>query len=134
MFKSKPIQPFTPYGLERDWGKEAVVAETEHYTGKLLLYDEGKAGGLQAHQFKDETFYLFEGLAWVDYDPGGGALASVQMRAGESFHIPPGAVHRFRAITFCVVFETSTPHKDDRRRLEVEYGEPEPADGLPSTW
>jgi hypothetical protein len=41
-------------------------------------------------------------------------------------------VHQVRAITDCVFFEASTPHFDDRERLEARYGLPETG-GLPTT-
>ena len=105
------------------WGTETIVAKTPEYLGKLLLYKAGTAGGLQYHRRKDETFYLHTGEAWVDYDGGSGSLIREKMTPGMSFRIPPGAPHRFYAITDCVVFETSTPVYDDRVRVEEEYGE-----------
>lgn len=108
--------------LDRVWGEEIIVAETDKYLGKVLQYKAGCAGGLQYHVEKDETFYLFSGRAWVDYDDGSGALVRIEMTPGDSFHIPPGAVHRFEAIEDCIVFEASTPHYDDRVRMEEYYG------------
>ncbi len=104
------------------WGTETIVAETPDYLGKILHYRAGTAGGLQYHRRKDETFYLHAGEAWVDSDHGTGLIRE-KMTAGMSFRIPPGAPHRFHAITDCVVFETSTPVHDDRVRVEDAYGE-----------
>jgi len=127
-----PIKPFNIATSLMPWGTETLVAWGPGYIGKVLRYSAGKAGGLQSHRQKDETFYLHEGEAWVDYDPGDGTLARVRMAAGMSFHIQPSTPHRFTAITDCVVFEASTPHFDDRVRLEAEYGEPDTG-GLPTT-
>ena len=44
------------------------------------------------------------------------------LSGGESRHIPPGTVHRFRAVTDCKLFEVSTPELDDVVRLEDDYG------------
>ena len=125
------IEPFRPRALERDWGEELIVAETPKYLGKVLTMRAGTKGGLQYHTEKDETFYLVSGEAAVRFDPGDG-LEVVWMWAGESYHIPPGAVHQVEAVTDCVFFETSTPHHDDRVRVEAQYGLPEDG-GLPST-
>lgn len=132
---SIPIQPVAIKALARPWGEEIFVAETPQYLGKLLHYRAGAAGGLQYHVDKDETFYLHSGTAYVDYDGGHGTLVRVTMEPGESFHIPPGAVHRFVAITDCVVFEASTAHYDDRVRVEDRYGVPHLGAefGLPTT-
>lgn len=118
---SVSIERFTPEVLERTWGQEVIIAKTSDYLGKVLLYKAGKAGGLQYHREKDETFYLAAGTGWMEYDDGTGTLVKRTMAPKESFRIPPGAPHRFQAITDCVGFEVSTPHFDDRVRVEEQY-------------
>ena len=119
----KQIERFHPKGLLRTWGTEMLIGETSQYTGKVLTYQAGKAGGLQLHRRKDETFYLFSGEAWVDSEGDVPfVLDRVKMLPGQSYHIPAGAPHRFEAITDCVVFEVSTPVHNDRVRLEEHYG------------
>ena len=54
------------------------------------------------------------------------------MYPGESYHIQPGAVHQVEAIAECVFFEASTPHHDDRVRVEQQFGL-EADGGLPTT-
>ncbi len=128
-----PIRLLAPRSLSpRDWGHELLFASTQRYIGKILQMKAGAAGGLQYHVDKVETFYLHEGKAWVDYDPGDGTLARILMSAGMAVHVPAGAPHRVTAITDCTFFEASTAHFDDRVRVEAEYGEPE-VGGLPTT-
>ena len=129
---NKPIEPYTPKSLTRDWGVEVFVAETPQYLGKLLVMNKGTAGGLQYHTEKDETFFLYSGRAIVRSDNGHGQLNVTMMLPGQSFHIPPGAVHQVEAIDDCVFFEASTPHYNDRVRMEGHYGLPETG-GLPTT-
>ncbi len=117
---------------ERSWGREILIAQTEHYVGKALLMRAGAAGGLQYHRRKIETFYLHTGLAEVTTDKGDGFLTTFTMEPGQSYHIPVGAVHRVRALEDCVFFECSTPVFDDRVRCEAQYGLPE-SGGLPTT-
>ena len=126
------IERFEPVTLERDWGREIIVAETTQYMGKILEMRAGTKGGLQFHRVKDETFALISGEARVFSDDGTGHLYARHMLPGESYHIPPGAVHQVEALTDCVFFETSTPHHDDRVRCEAQYGLPE-GGGLPTT-
>lgn len=128
-----PIESFEPRTLARDWGTETVVAESLGLVGKILVYLQGRAGGLQAHTRRREHFHLFQGEAWVDSDDGAGRLVRHHMTAGQTFHIPPGAPHRFEAITDCIVFEISDSAAPDRVRLEAIYGEAETG-GLPTTW
>jgi mannose-6-phosphate isomerase-like protein (cupin superfamily) len=127
-----PIAPYAPQVLARPWGEEIFIAQTPRYLGKLLQMRAGTAGGLQYHVEKDETFYLLSGSALVD-SVIGGTLVRQPMGAGQAFHIPPGAVHRVTAVTDCVFVETSTPHYDDRVRVEAAFGEPDTG-GLPTTW
>lgn len=129
----KQIKEFRPRSMgERDWGQEILVAHQDTCLGKILLMNSGTAGGLQYHQDKEETFYLFSGRALVHHDPGTGTLMRTLMLPGQSFHIPPGAPHRVEALEDCVFFEVSTVHFDDRVRVEQEYGETV-SSGLPTT-
>lgn len=126
------IENFEPYELgPRTWGRELLIAHTKHYIGKILEMKAGKAGGLQYHVDKDETFFLFSGKATLESDADG-ALVATPLVPGMSIRVPPGAPHRVTAETDCIFFEVSTPHFDDRVRCEVEYGQPE-VNGLPTT-
>ena len=126
------IEPFPVRDVgERTWGREILIAHTTDYLGKVLLMRAGAMGGLQLHRQKDETFHLYSGEAFVDYDLDG-QLTRVRMMPGQSYHIPPGAPHRVEAITDCVFFECSTPVFEDRVRLESKYGLPDTG-GLPTT-
>lgn len=126
------IARYTPKTLHRTWGEEIFIAETDRYLGKILRMKAGTAGGLQYHTEKDETFHLLAGRALVRFDDGHGQLQVVMMLPGESYHIPPGAPHQVEALENCVFLECSTPHYDDRVRVEERYGLK--ADGgLPTT-
>lgn len=108
------VRRFTPYDIPgKPWGIERVVAQTDTYVGKLLMMKSGCSGALQHHQYKNETFHLYSGIAMVRYRTEDG-LVTVEMNAGESYHVPPGAVHQVEAVTDCVFFEASTPVFDDR--------------------
>lgn len=118
----------------RNWGREILVSHVPGlYTGKVLMMNAGTRGGLQKHQLKNECGYLFSGEMWFDYDAGDGKLTRRKLVPGDSVQIPPGTVHREEAITDCIIFETSTPHFNDRVRMEEQYGEKIPEGGLPST-
>lgn len=109
------IERFEPRTLGvKPWGTELLIAETPDYIGKVLYMRKGGTGALQYHRVKDETFFLFEGVALVEYHDELGILQTHEMRCGEAFHVPPGAVHRVEALTDCVLFEASTPVFDDR--------------------
>ena len=127
-----PIQIVPPRDLgPREWGTETLLVETPHYIGKRLEMRAGTAGGLQYHRQKDEAFLLVEGAAFVDSDEGG-ILARTYLKPGDMVRVPPGAPHRVTAVTYCLFYEWSTPHFNDRVRCEADYGEPE-IGGLPTT-
>lgn len=118
----------------RQWGREILVAHVPGlYTGKVLLVNAGHKGGLQKHHLKNECAHLYSGELMFRYDAGDGKISEKKMVAGDSIHIPPGAVHQEEAITDCVIFETSTTHFNDRVQMEERYGQTIPEGGLPST-
>ena len=44
------------------------------------------------------------------------------MGPGTAFRLPPGTIHRMRALEDSLLLEVSTPELDDVVRLEDEYG------------
>jgi mannose-6-phosphate isomerase len=108
--------------VEKPWGYELIYAVTERYCGKRLVVREGHALSLQLHERKDETLYLDEGLAEVEIGETADSLRTVVLEPGAAFHLPPGTVHRLRAIKDSVFLEVSTPELDDVVRLEDRYG------------
>lgn len=112
------IRRFDPRELgPKPWGRELLVASTEHYTGKVLWMNAGKGGAFQYHRVKDEAFYLFSGTAVVKFRDSAGDQ-EVVIGPGDAYHVPPGAPHQVTAITNCVFFEASTPAFDDRVAVE----------------
>lgn len=109
------IEAFTPKLLgPKDWGEEWLIAQTETYIGKVLFMRSGASGPMQYHRKKDETFYLLSGSAVVRRKDEHGNIIEADMFPGESYHIPPGAIHQVEAVTDCVFVEASTPHFNDR--------------------
>jgi mannose-6-phosphate isomerase len=115
------IEAFQPCELgPKSWGRELLVAQTDSYIGKVLWMRAGASGPFQYHERKDETFFLFSGEAVVEFeapDDGNPTLIVRKrhlMQPGESYHVPPGAVHRVEALADSVFFEASNPVFDDR--------------------
>lgn len=104
----------------KDWGEELLVAHTPDYTGKVLTMRAGESGPLQYHVFKDETMHLWAGKAELTLAVDE-KLTKQTIRAGQSFHVPPGTVHRVKALRTCIFFEASTPHFEDRVNVEDFY-------------
>ncbi len=119
------IEQFIPQMTAKPWGVEILVAKVEGlYTGKILRrydFDVFHRAGLQFHPSRDETFHLFSGHAIVYFDPGDGQLRKVHMLPGESFHVPPGAVHSVQTVGESIMFETSVPVDEIAVRVEENY-------------
>ena len=133
MKKSKVIFPKVKNIGKRDWGKEELlVLISKVLTLKRLLIKKGKKGGLQYHHKKNECGYLIKGKLIVRYDRGDGKLKKKILSAGSCFHFPAGSVHQEEAMTNCEIIEASTPHFNDRVRVEKFYNLPI-VGGLPSS-
>lgn len=110
--------------VEKPWGYELRFARTERYCGKVLFIRAGHQLSLQFHRKKDEAFLVQDGT--LDLVLGGADDRRVErLEAGESRHLAPGTIHRFRAVTDCLLFEVSTPELEDVVRLEDDYGRAE---------
>jgi len=107
--------------VDKPWGFELRFVRTDRYAGKALFIKAGSQLSLQYHEKKDEAFYVQSGT--LDLVLGRGKDQTVvRMKQGESRRIPPGTVHRFRAVTDTLLFEVSTPELEDVVRIEDDYG------------
>lgn len=111
---------------EKPWGYERIFATGEHgYVGKLISVDAGEALSLQLHNDKDETISIVSGEALVEHGPIAENLVQQVLTAGDTIHLPPGALHRITAVTDVVFVEASTAGpgwRDDVVRIEDRYG------------
>jgi mannose-6-phosphate isomerase-like protein (cupin superfamily) len=107
----------------KKWGKEILLAHTPLYTLKRLEYKAGHQGALQYHVRKDEAFTMASGAAELTWVDGNGVLHSSKMVPGDTFHVPPGTPHKFRAIFDCIVYEASNPIFDDRVNVAEDFGD-----------
>ena len=106
--------------VEKPWGHEEIWAETARYAGKFLIVRAGEMLSRQYHVHKEETICVLSGR--LSLELGRGPDEVVEMAPGESWHIPPGTVHRFCAPHGDVrLVEVSSPELDDIVRLEDKY-------------
>lgn len=118
---------------ERPWGTEVLLALVRgKYSVKYLKINKGNKGGLQYHRMKDEVAVLISGKLMIRYDLGDGILKERIINPGEAVHFPPTLVHQEEALLDCEIIEASTPHFNDRVRVEESYGLGAPT-GLQST-
>ena len=112
----------TPTRVEKPWGHELIWAETEEYVGKILHIRAGEALSLQYHEQKDEVIHLLSGEMRFEAGASPDEIEDIDLKAGESYHVRAGTIHRMIAVTDCDVLEASTPHLSDVVRLEDRYG------------
>lgn len=101
-------------------------------TLKKLLIKKGKKGGLQYHHKKNECGILIKGKLKLRFETKKGFLKSKILSSGDTFHFPPGSIHQEEALSNCTIIEASTPHFNDRVRVEERFGL-KTKSGLPST-
>ncbi len=118
---------------KRNWGKEELlVIIPKVLTLKKISIKKGNRGNLQYHRLKNECGYLSKGKLLVYFDNGNGKLKKKIIKKGECFHFPPNKVHQEIALENCEIIEASTPHFNDRVRVEKKYKVKE-YPGLPTT-
>ena len=118
---------------DRLWGIEEILESSSgKWMLKRLFIKAGSKGGLQYHRLKDEGGILIYGQLIIRYPDENNNLKEKIIEAGESFHFPPFCIHQEEAITDCLIIEVTTPHLNDRVRMEKEFGQ-NLNDGLPST-
>jgi mannose-6-phosphate isomerase-like protein (cupin superfamily) len=132
-FNQEEVFPSAESVGTRPWGSEDLIAlVSKKFSVKRLKIKAGNKGGLQFHRFKDEVAIIISGEMLIRYDLGDKILRERIVKSGEVVHFPPGLVHQEEAITDCEIIEASTPHFNDRVRMEEAYGKGSP-DGLPTT-
>jgi mannose-6-phosphate isomerase len=132
-FNNDEIFPKAELVGDRPWGVEELLALVSNkFSVKRLTIRAGNKGGLQFHRLKDEVALVISGEMLVRYDLGDKILLQKIVKAGDVIHFPPGLIHQEEAITDCEIIEASTPHFNDRVRVELEYGLGLPI-GLPTT-
>jgi mannose-6-phosphate isomerase len=108
---------------KRIWGiEELLVLISKKISLKKITINKGFKGGLQYHHKKNECGYLVKGKLLIKYDNGNGKLKQKILKKGQSFYFPPGIVHQEIALSKCVIIEASSPHFNDRVRVEKKYG------------
>jgi mannose-6-phosphate isomerase len=108
--------------VDKPWGYELVYASTDRYSGKVIFIRAGEQLSLQFHREKDETIYVQSGRVEFEIGDPGKPVDREVVGPGRAFHLPPGTVHRLRALEDTVILEASTPQLDDVVRLEDRYG------------
>ena len=107
---------------KRQWGDEIVLNVISKILSlKILKIKKGKKGGLQFHRKKNECGILLKGKLLVRYSPNGKVLKTKTLKKGDVFHFPPNSINQEQALSNCEIIEASTPHFNDRVRVEKMF-------------
>lgn len=110
--------------VEKTWGHERWMVNTEKFCGKLLYVEKDKFCSLHYHRLKEENFYVFAGEVKLDLRYPDDKCMSLILTSGDSITVKPGVLHRFTGkCGNSIIIETSTQHfDDDSYRVEPSYG------------
>ena len=112
-----------PTKVEKPWGYELIWALIDAYCGKILFVKAGESLSLQFHREKDESWLVHSGRAQLEMGKPGDKTPNTEVFGpGAAFRIPPGTVHRVKALEDTTILEVSTPQVEDVVRLEDRYG------------
>lgn len=112
--------------VEKPWGYEIHwVPESAPYMGKLLFIKEGARLSLQAHDTKQESWFVVEGRAAVVWEDERGELVQTELEPGQGYSIQVGQKHRLVGVTDTKVIEVSTPEAGTTYRYEDDYQRPD---------
>jgi mannose-6-phosphate isomerase len=112
--------------VEKPWGYELHwVPEGMPYMGKVLHITAGKRLSLQAHDTKQETYWLINGECDLILENAQNELETIHLQKGKGYTTMVGQRHRHHAVTDCDVIEVSLPESGITWRLEDDYKRPD---------
>ncbi|MHA2063298.1 MAG: cupin domain-containing protein [Candidatus Thorarchaeota archaeon] len=106
--------------VDKSWGYEVWVANSELYCGKALVIEPSCETSLHFHIKKTEHIFVHDGIVIVTILEDS-KTTKYALEEGDSILITPGMVHRLRADynQKAVLYEFSTEHfEDDSYRVE----------------
>lgn len=112
--------------VDKPWGHEIHWTPADRpYMGKALHINAGARLSLQAHDKKQESWFLLAGRGAVIWENADGELVETELQAGLGYQCMIGQRHRLKGITDCVILEVSTPEIGTTYRLEDDYARPD---------
>lgn len=94
--------------VEKVWGKEKWIVNTDKYCGKILYLKKGWRCSRHHHRKKDETFYVLDGRVLFELND-----KRIELKSDDSIRIKPGDWHRFTGLEDSIIIEFSTHHDDE---------------------
>jgi mannose-6-phosphate isomerase-like protein (cupin superfamily) len=119
--------------VNKPWGYEIIFTpEDLLYTGKIIHINAGKRLSLQAHDKKQESWYLLQGRGKIVWENSEGGLIETELEAEQGYTCKIGQKHRLAGINDCDILEVSTPELGTTYRLEDDYQRPDETEQMRS--
>ena len=109
------------YKVDKPWGHELWInGDEDEYCLKEIYLIAKNQTSLQYHLMKEETNVLYKGDIEFVYKMHIDSEEKKYLKLSEisSIHVKPNSVHRIRALSNVLLYETSTPHLKDVIRIE----------------
>jgi len=103
--------------VEKVWGKEEWLVNTDKYCFKKLHLNKGYRCSMHHHKIKDETFIIHSGHVKMEVGEKVFFLSK-----GDQVHIAPNTEHRFTGMENSLIYEVSTTHIDSDSYRTEESG------------
>jgi hypothetical protein len=107
--------------IDKGWGFELVFANTEKYSGKLLVFERaGAKTSLVFHKEKSKSWFVNAGRFKLSYiDVSTGELREAILEEGKTVDFGPLGPHQLEALVAdSIIFEVGTgDYVEDRFRL-----------------
>ena len=101
--------------VEKKWGYELWIHNTESYCGKLLVFNKGAKFSMHYHILKEETWYVSKGefeYYWIDTQNAD--EHKTLLSEGDIIHLKKGQPHQLKSLLEgSTIFEVSTQHFDN---------------------
>ncbi len=107
--------------VEKPWGRELWVAQTDAYALKIIEIKKGHRSSLQYHVRKHEHIYVDSGRLQMERENDRGEMETLILEPGDVIENKPGRKHRATPLEDVRLIEVSTPHLDDVVRVEDDY-------------
>lgn len=107
--------------VEKPWGRELWIAQTEKYALKIIEVKKGHRSSLQYHVKKHEHIYVDSGVLQFEWENDKNEMETIILKPGDVIENKPGRKHRVTPIEDVKLIEVSTPELDDVVRVEDDY-------------
>jgi mannose-6-phosphate isomerase-like protein (cupin superfamily) len=99
----------------KPWGNEIIWANSDKYSGKILIIKEGEETLFGYNKSRDKTIFILQGVITLVLEG-----RSKMLGEKETYHIQPKIIHQIKAIKGdATILEVGTTITDDFVEVKV---------------